>query len=108
LFIDLPSQVYFPTKDNYENFNAEKMWERKEGIAPDTKEEKDMFCQDLEDVTNIFNTLYKFTQSLNNKVQIIVTEHADNLKLQGVDFDSLVAARWRKKGEGLIDLRQTT
>lgn len=108
LFIDQPSQVYFPTKDNYENFNAEKMWERKEGIAPDTKEEKDMFCQDLEDVTNIFNTLYKFTQSLNNKVQIIVTEHADNLKLQGVDFDSLVAARWRKKGEGLIDLRQTT
>lgn len=102
LFIDQPSQVYFPTKDNYENFSAEKMWERKEGTALDTDEEKNKLNQDLEEVTNIFNTLYKFTQSVNSKVQIIVTEHADNLKLDGVEFNELVAARWRKENEGLI------
>ena len=102
LFIDQPSQVYFPTKDNYDNFNAEKMWERKEGTALDTDEEKIKLNQDLEEVTNIFNTLYKFTQSVNSKVQIIVTEHADNLNLDDVDFNNLVAARWRKDYEGLI------
>lgn len=102
LFIDQPSQVYFPTKDNYENFSAEKMWERKEGTSINTEEEKTKLNLDLEEVTNIFNTFYKFTQSVNNKVQIIVTEHADNLNLNGVDFNSLVAARWRKDNEGLI------
>ena len=102
LFIDQPSQVYFPTKDNYDNFSADKMWERKEGTALDTDEEKNKLNQDLEEVTNIFNTLYKFTQSVNRKVQIIVTEHADNLNLDGVEFNELVAARWRKDNEGLI------
>lgn len=102
LFIDQPSQVYFPTKDNYEQFNAQGMWERKEGSKVDTEEEKDRFNQDLEDVTNIFNTLYKFTQNVNNKVQIIVTEHADKLDLKDVQFDDLVAARWRRDEEGLI------
>lgn len=102
LFIDQPSQVYFPTKDNYEIFNAEKMWEQNEGITIETGNNKNKLNQDLEEVTNIFNTLYKFTQNVNNKVQIIVTEHADNLNLDGVDFNNLVAARWRKANEGLI------
>lgn len=106
LFIDQPSQVYFPTKDNYDNFSAEKMWERKEGTSIKTEEEKNKLNLDLEEVTNIFNTLYKFIQSVNNKVQIIVTEHADNLNLNGVDFNSLVAARWRKDNEGLIMERE--
>lgn len=104
LFIDQPSQVYFPTKDNYDNFNAEKMWENKEGSTVETDEEKNKLNQDLEEVTNIFNTLYKFSQSVNNKVQIIVTEHADNLKLKDVEFDGLVVARWRKHEEGLIKI----
>lgn len=106
LFIDQPSQVYFPTKDNYDNFNAEKMWENKEGSTVETDEEKNKLNQDLEEVTNIFNTLYKFSQSVNNKVQIIVTEHADNLKLKDVEFDCLVVARWRKHEEGLIMVRE--
>ena len=78
------------------------MWERKEGSEVSTEEERYRFNQDLEDVTNIFNTLYKFAQSVNNKVQIIVTEHADGLELKDVKFESLVAARWRGKNEGLI------
>ena len=45
---------------------------------------------------------YKFTQNVNNKVQIIVTEHADKLDLKDVQFDDLVAARWRRDEEGLI------
>lgn len=102
LFIDQPSQVYFPTKDNYEQFKAKEMWERKEGSEVNTEEERERFNQDLEDVTNIFNTLYKFAQSVNNKVQIIVTEHADGLELKDVKFESLVAARWRRKNDGLI------
>ena len=107
LFIDQPSQVYFPTKDNYDNFSAEKMWERKEGTSINTEEEKNKLNLDLEEVTNIFNTLYKFIQSVNNKVQIVVTEHADNLNLNGVDFNSLVAARWRRDNEGLIMERES-
>ena len=39
---------------------------------------------------------------LNNGVQIIVTEHADKLNMDGVKFDDLVRERWRKSNEGLI------
>ncbi len=102
LFIDQPSQVYFPTKDNYENFSAEKMRENNEGKEVKTDEDRKKLNQDLEEVTTIFNTLYKFSKSIDNKVQIIVTEHADGLQLKDVEFDSLVAARWRKDNEGLI------
>ena len=42
------------------------------------------------------------TQNVKNKVQIIVTEHADNLNLDEVEFNNLIAARWRKTNEGLI------
>ena len=49
-----------------------------------------------------FNTLYEFTKELNDGVQVIVTEHADNLDMDGVKFDDLVRARWRKNNEGLI------
>lgn len=102
LFIDQPSQVYFPTKDNYDRFSAEKMWEQKEGGEVKTPDQKRMLNQDLEEVTNIFNTLYKFSKSFDDKVQIIVTEHADHLHLEEVDFERLVVARWRKENEGLI------
>lgn len=102
LFIDQPSQVYFPTKDNYDEFNATKMWEQNEGVAIDNDQNSYKLTQDLDEVTNIFNTLYKFTQNVKNKVQIIVTEHADNLNLDEVEFNNLIAARWRKTNEGLI------
>lgn len=107
LFIDQPSQVYFPTKDNYESFSAEKMRENNEGKEVETEEEKKKLNQDLEEVTTIFDTLYKFSRSLNDRVQIIVTEHADGLQLKDVKFDSLVAARWRKANEGLIMDRES-
>ena len=107
LFIDQPSQVYFPTKDNYESFSAEKMRENNEGKEVETEEEKKKLNQDLEEVTTIFNTLYKFSQNHDDKVQIIVTEHADGLQLKDVEFNSIVAARWRKDSEGLIMDRES-
>lgn len=107
LFIDQPSQVYFPTKDRGDEFNATQLVDNMEGKLnsndkQEEEERKKMVADDIQEVTNIFNTLYKFTQDVNNGVQVIVTEHADNLDLDNVEFNSLVRARWRKSDEGLI------
>lgn len=112
LFIDQPSQVYFPTNDREEVFDAVQMVESREGEKNSGKDKepsqyiKDIVDQDMEEVTNIFNTLYKFTTDVNKGVQVVVTEHADNLKLHDVDFNELVRARWRKADEGLIMSRE--
>ena len=54
-------------------------------------------------VNNIFTLLYKFCLEHHNGVQIIVTDHADDLKIEGLeDFQGIVRARWRKEGEGLV------
>ena len=107
LFIDQPSQVYFPTNDHQEEFDAAQLVENMEGkVANDDQEKKEerekLVSDDMQEVTNIFNTLYKFTKDLNDGVQIIVTEHADKLNMDGVKFDDLVRERWRKNNEGLI------
>lgn len=107
LFIDQPSQVYFPTNDHQEEFDAAQLVENMEGKVADNdnekKEEREkLVSDDMQEVTNIFNTLYKFTKDLNDGVQVIVTEHADKLKMDGVVFDDLVRERWRKSNEGLI------
>ena len=42
----------------------------------------------------------------NNDIQVIVTDHADGLTIEGLEnFADIVRARWRGKDEGLIDLR---
>jgi hypothetical protein len=89
LFIDQPSQVYFPSieTDEEENFDASKL-------------RKDV---DIIAVTNMYNQFYKFCQKIEKetgiKPQLIVTDHADNLELDGVEFDSLVDnRRWRSRG----------
>ncbi len=107
LFIDQPSQVYFPTKDKGDKFDATALVNNMEGKLDEKNsreqdEREKLITDDLLEVTNIFNTLYKFTQDVNNGVQIVVTEHADGLELDGVDFETLVRARWRKEDEGLI------
>ena len=97
LFLDQPSQVYFPTsiKDEEDEFNIDDI-EAKKGTA--TKDE------DLGAVTNLFNQLVSFCQTTFKETgiepQIIVTDHADNLNLDNdVDFESLVnGRRWRKRG----------
>lgn len=97
LFLDQPSQVYFPTsiKDTNEEFSIDDI-ESKKGT--DTKDE------DLKAVTNLYNQLVYFCKTTFEETgiepQIIVTDHADHLKLDNnIDFESLVnGRRWRKRG----------
>lgn len=84
LFLDQPSQVYFPS-----GFYDGK--------------EKD---SDVKKVENIFNTIVTLLGHINKKMgympQIIILEHADKLELQDIDFESLVRKRWKENGEKLI------
>lgn len=94
LFLDQPSQVYFPAqKDRDEAFNPEEQ----------SVHEAD---GDMKAVNNIFSLLYRFCMEHNDGIQVIVTDHADDLTIEGLhSFEDIVRARWRKDGEGLVDLR---
>ncbi|MDD5158094.1 DUF3732 domain-containing protein [Sulfurimonas sp.] len=97
LFLDQPSQVYFPTsiKDENIEFNIDDI-EAKKGTG--TKDE------DLRAVTNLFNQLVSFCKTTFEEtgieLQVIVTDHADHLTLDNnTDFESLVSnRRWRTRG----------
>lgn len=93
LFLDQPSQVYFPAvKDNGKVFSPE------ESSATSVDD-------DLAAVNKVFSLLYKFCTDHQNGVQIIVTDHADDLTIEGLEnFEDIVRARWREDGEGLINL----
>ncbi|MBA0215393.1 DUF3732 domain-containing protein [Pectobacterium brasiliense] len=84
LFLDQPSQVYFPS-----GFNS--------------KKEKD---SDLKQVENIFNTIVSLLNHIKKTSgfmpQVIILEHADKLELKDVEFESLVRKRWKENGEKLI------
>lgn len=96
LFIDQPTQVYFPTniEDNSNEFDAQDLVEKRgkpESLDADMKSVKNIFeqlvqfCKDTKDLTGI-------------EPQIIITDHADGLTLDNVTFDDLVVARWRDRG----------
>jgi thiol-disulfide isomerase/thioredoxin len=96
LFLDQPSQVYFPSVLDTENeFSPQKIAD-KMGY-----ERKLLVDDDIKAVTNLYSQLVKFCEETFKETtiepQIIVTDHADNLKLDGeVSFDSLVQdRRWR-------------
>lgn len=96
LFLDQPTQVYFPTsiKDTEDTFDAKKIEEKKGGNNLD---------EDMKAVTNIFNQLISFCnitlKETGLEPQIIVTDHADNLKLDEIEFEKLVnGRRWRARG----------
>jgi septal ring factor EnvC (AmiA/AmiB activator) len=101
LFLDQPTQVYFPNfnRDTSENFEDQKTQEAEQR----TKNEKPV-DEDIKAVENLFSRLsiYCDELELNNgfSPQIIVTDHADNLTLSnGVLFESLVHGnRWRMRG----------
>jgi len=107
LFLDQPSQVYFPAVlDSGETFDANELGH----IDATRNEERRSVDEDLAAVANLFDQLVQHCDETEaetgTRPQIIVTDHADHLKLQsGVKFDSLVRARWRAKGAGFIDLR---
>lgn len=103
LFFDQPTQVYFPNfnRDNSESFESQKNQEMAQREAANVEQNID---DDIKAVENLFSQLsiYCNDLQLNNgfSPQIIVTDHADNLKLSnGVDFESLVNGnRWRVRG----------
>ena len=96
LFIDQPSQVYFPSfgTDNAEEFDAKELAEKagKEYRLDD----------DMRAVENLYSELVRFCritlEQTGIEPQIIVTDHADHLNLTEGTFESLVRARWRTRG----------
>jgi hypothetical protein len=103
LFLDQPSQVYFPSiLDTGTEFDATALAE------VEGKTRKHTVDEDINAVTNLYSQLVRFCQetlvATGIVPQIIVTDHADNLQLEdGGDFESLVQGRrWRTRG--FIDL----
>ncbi|MDB5122819.1 MAG: hypothetical protein JWP94_948 [Mucilaginibacter sp.] len=105
LFIDQPSQVYFPSNiDNKTSFNAEEL--KKQTLEDSEAEEtiKQKTDEDLLSVTKMFKQLLAHCNYTKEQTgimpQIIVTDHADNLILEGDQtFENLVAGRrWRTRG----------
>lgn len=106
LFFDQPSQVYFPSFiiDNDEEFSTAKI-QQKEGKL------KKRIDEDIIAVTNLYSEFVSYCDDTYEKTgikpQIIVTDHADNLILNGTTdtqaFDDLVKGRrWRGKNSGFI------
>lgn len=65
---------------------------------------------DVRAVTNLFDALVLYCQETYQATkimpQIIVTDHADHLKLTGTStFESLIRARWRRRDEGFIKIQ---
>jgi hypothetical protein len=98
LFVDQPSQVYFPSVlDTASKFSPQDLAE-KEGDA-----RKRPVDDDVRAVTNLYSQLVRFCEetlrATGIQPQIIVTDHADNLILDGgIPFESLVRGRWRDRG----------
>lgn len=104
LFLDQPTQVYFPNfrRDESVTFNETKAAER----IDRGKNERDL-DDDIKAVENLFSQLSSYCNEIKIangfSPQIIVTYHADDLILSnGTEFESLVNGnRWRTRG--LID-----
>jgi DNA repair exonuclease SbcCD ATPase subunit len=96
LFLDQPTQVYFPASiDDANEFNAKE-------LARQAKREGEM-DEDMKAVTNMFTQLAKFCEETGEATgvipQIIVSDHADKLQLRdGYKFPDYVRATWRTRG----------
>ncbi len=95
LFLDQPTQVYFPSTDDADEFKAE-------NLRGDMNKNKTV-DEDIDVVSRMFTTLARFCDDTFTETgvapQIIVCDHADRLPLQeGYTFESFVRARWRTHG----------
>ena len=96
LFLDQPTQVYFPNyfSDSAEEFSAEEL---AKGAGYEARVD-----DDLESVVKMYKELIRCCdlayEQYDVMPQIIVTDHADHLKLGDVSFNSFVRARWRSRG----------
>ncbi|AAW85956.1 hypothetical protein VF_1461 [Aliivibrio fischeri ES114] len=101
LFLDQPTQVYFPdfSRDNSNSFEEQKSKEENQRTNKDRP-----IDEDIKAVENLFSQLSIYCNELKRNYgfspQIIVTDHADNLALSNDEpFDSLVNNnRWRTRG----------
>lgn len=63
---------------------------------------------DMQAVNNLFTQVARVIETINEtygyRPQIIISEHADNLNMDGFEFNSFVRARWRKSNEGLMNV----
>lgn len=97
LFIDQPTQVYFPnvTSDNDVEFNVNDM--------VGSEDASNKIDHDIKSVETFFNEIISFCENMNNEFgitpQIVIIDHADNLELSDDrKFEDYVQARWRTRG----------
>ncbi|MCO8161109.1 DUF3732 domain-containing protein [Pseudomonas sp. 21LCFQ010] len=95
LFLDQPTQVYFPSNDDAEEFEAGE-------LRGDRKTTKTV-DEDVSTVSKMFSSLARFCDVTQQQTgvmpQIIVCDHADHLPLQdNYLFESFVRRRWRTSG----------
>lgn len=95
LFLDQPTQVYFPTADEGNEFIAA-------NLRSDELKDTNLH-DDLDAVANMFTQLAKFCDDTKRDTgvtpQIIVCDHADGLTLgENYIFNDFVRARWRQRG----------
>jgi uncharacterized coiled-coil DUF342 family protein len=95
LFLDQPTQVYFPATDETDNFVPS-------DLRGDRKTEKTV-DEDVGSVAKMFTRLARFCDETKRDTgvmpQIIVCDHADKLPLQdGYTFNQFVRVRWRDRG----------
>ncbi|MBQ4851045.1 DUF3732 domain-containing protein [Pseudoalteromonas sp. MMG012] len=101
LFLDQPTQVYFP---NFNRDNSDTFEEQKEQEAQYRTTTERAVDEDIKAVENLFSQLSTYCNELelNNgfSPQLIITDHADSLALSNeVSFEYLVNGnRWRKRG----------
>lgn len=101
LFLDQPTQVYFP---NFNRDNSTTFEEQKTQESQQRTENERPVDEDIKAVENLFSQLSTYCNDLEANIgfspQIIVTDHADNLILTNrVNFEALVNGnRWRKRG----------
>lgn len=101
LFFDQPTQVYFPNfnRDHSKTFEEQTEQESQQRIPSERAVD-----EDVKAVETLFSQLSIYCNKLEQEYgfspQIIVTDHADDLKLSnGVSFESLVNGnRWRTRG----------
>ena len=95
--------MYFPTSiDISGKFDAKEL-KKNEGKESEAD-------ADIKSVTNLYQQLVDFCKQTYKEThimpQIIITDHADNLKLKECDFDAdlVKGRRWRNEGEEFIKL----
>jgi thiol-disulfide isomerase/thioredoxin len=101
LFLDQPTQVYFPSFefDKEESFSKEKL----EKIEQRDENQR-LIDEDIKAVENLFSQLSIFCTSVGKTTgitpQLIVTDHADNLSLSDNSKfeDHVNGNRWRTRG----------